>query len=1211
MQPVIFSNQYSPDPSFYINEDSTSPGWSAYMFKGVKPKATISLDDSWNNGTTGSAYIFSNQAPKNLEDFFKNLQMLIINLAKAEYYFIWLRDPDSKLTGDNTDAIIVTSEAGGLKLQTVNINIGGYIYLSLLQNCTIDYSKDLQHFKINKSFGDIIFTNSLNSTDSEIDPHCVYLPFSGNTRGTFRFDMTMNGVNDITGYEVGLRYYYLDSSDANKVVTIKFPIVDTSYTSAITFQVSLDPLDQLNSKPEGTLRTFLALKDNQASIESYFRTSFGHQLDLSPKVDWLSNPDGVPYDIPSSTGAKLVFSCQKRDEHNIYGDSGAFYLVPQGYFHLRLDKTIDETSPVHDLMCGLSGIETVSFIPRNTNYLGDYLSFMPNQAAFSPVFPLPIVPETGIEEDQADEKANNNSAILLNNTYFTSWLTVLAADDRPDSACVVKENNNIRYLAQPKGGPLFNKLSNPKLLSFFQPTTANIMQLPKPVYFPLAAYTGIELTKPPNQPSKVDIEHYEQQIINPWRKSTIASVAIKQQAELQTGRLGKHLRTFKIKDLASTSAPNNINSTTAQGLFVNVDPTDDSWKFLALAKNRKTPHGDPITMQFKALGATLKSAFQTNQQFLVVSLNNTDPNSKGKKILGEFDNEMMIEGWPFIINVPEDEPSGDIKNVLIFKFCEGKLLDRVQNPKLWTSAENFNQSDDNFKKLSGWLTEYVKDGFNKGIGVNADPNFINFASKVNDPNWNGILALKTDISLIDFPQSLKGLIAGIDLTRFNAHHFGINANHVAPDSVTGELTMSDKSSLFGLINYVDEEFSQFDGNLERYKVAEARNELQNYYFKVLTLKVLFQNSKLESFQSYIQLSINNMFDNKVNVVSNENILILDGSYEDHGGTPVYSFTQTADNKLHLKNSVLYGVEILRASFTTLNTKDDPSDDIKTRFSLMGYMNFVKVNGIDLLSFGSPPNDEDGTPAFNSNQGLNYSNLGITMDFTLDPDAQAVSNKIFTFDPSYMSFDMSQSTSRKSSFYQHFPVQLSGITNGDDGSLPADQGYLSVSTPNLELSTPNGDWYGLECNLDMGTLGDLAGNAGLNSSLLINWGTGENAGVSVSVKLPGVNAKSKMFSLQGVLNLDIDAITLQMGEIKNDKGEVTGEGYLMMFTNIAMKLLSLKFPPGGDINFYLFGNPDNDAVPSSLGWYAAYQKNNSDDSKPTGENNSKTLPNLDG
>ena len=79
-----------------------------------------------------------------------------------------------------------------------------------------------------------------------------------------------------------------------------------------------------------------------------------------------------------------------------------------------------------------------------------------------------------------------------------------------------------------------------------------------------------------------------------------------------------------------------------------------------------------------------------------------------------FDNEMTIEGWPFVLEVPEKKQTSSYSNVLIFKFCKGTMLDRLQAPKLWTQADDFNAVEaGGLNNLSAWLTDYVQEGIDK------------------------------------------------------------------------------------------------------------------------------------------------------------------------------------------------------------------------------------------------------------------------------------------------------------------------------------------------------------------------------------------------------------------------------------------------------------------------------------------------------------------
>ena len=93
-------------------------------------------------------------------------------------------------------------------------------------------------------------------------------------------------------------------------------------------------------------------------------------------------------------------------------------------------------------------------------------------------------------------------------------------------------------------------------------------------------------------------------------------------------------------------------------------------------------------------------------------------------------------------------------------------------------------------------------------------------------------------------------------------------------------------------------------------------------------------------------------------------------------------------------------------------------------------------------------------------------------------------------------------------------------------------------------------------------------------------------------VPGWHGSSSLFSLQNVLKLSIGTIRL----FANPDPVAGTTAYLIKFNNIALKVLSKQLPPNGRIGMYLFGDPNrhgqpvDDPAQSSLGWYAAYQKN---------------------
>ncbi|HEU4389294.1 MAG TPA: hypothetical protein VFV34_15935, partial [Blastocatellia bacterium] len=548
-----------------------------------------------------------------------------------------------------------------------------------------------------------------------------------------------------------------------------------------------------------------------------------------------------------------------------------------------------------------------------------------------------------------------------------------------------------------------------------------------------------------------------------------------------------------------------------------------------------------------------------------------------------FNNSMRLGEWAFQINLPAGSVFGDYRNVLIFKFTTGKLSDLIKNPRKWTNPKDFNNSDNNeLLFVSQWLQDYIDQARQLAVG---DPFYRNFIRIVDTDSWNGILALKVDIPVSQFPPSLKGLLGGIDVSKLNAHHLGIEVNYVT-DTGTG-LSAGD-SSIFALISYMDPAYASqlANGGSADRPVPSAPGDFD---FKVLSLQVVFENSAIKGFSSKVQVTANKWFGDNVTGLAADlagglsNSVVLNGTYEDHDGTPTFAFTSEGNDVFLLGSNILGAINILKAQFNTLTDPNAPQGLVKSRFSFVGRMNFRPVKGFDLFSFGSSWSGGQPDPG----DGLLFSNLFITMSFDLGAPAA----RTFGFDPSSVTFDLKESVARPTSLYSNFPITLLGLVRSDDGKSPSDLGYLPVSTKGASLAGLSGSWYGLRFQLDMGTLGALAGQAGLIAAPIFAWSAGsgttspDSFNAYVGISLPGgAGGQAKLFSLQGILRLSIKDIQWMSGTTQEG-----GQAYMMKFTDIGLQFLGIKFPPSGNTVFFLFGDPDPNQPKSNLGWYAAYAK----------------------
>jgi hypothetical protein len=1207
---ALFSNTNSVDKSIYVSTTATN-GWVAILLPEGLSRAedTITLLEA---STLNCYYLFGVAAPTNEDTFVSSIRSFLESSRSTSFKNLtlaWLYDIDADPTEDNTLVMgLVMDTSGNIKVgQTFNYKPGNNFASLRITNNTVvtlepeDAPTDFQFAYA--STVNIVFEATNYGSGSLLNQD-LSIPLSGAGPGTLRFLLGLDLAKDIDAYGIGIKFYSSKTGET-AVQTYDYPLLEKTDTDTYAMcQVQLAPLDIQNQQYTGALSTYFALtgqtldaKNNElaTNLASYFALNTGYAVSLVPKADFDTGDAPKNNLYANADSGRFVLKAPDADA------TKRFELQIEGDFYLDVGSTakqhLDENGQL-DFMPGLSGTETISFTPyanKSGVISGSCIRFLSGQAAFAEDFPPPPV-------DMA--KPGTPTPTLATN-YSTSWGNIV--DDTPQ---------NVQYVSQPRGAslyargngvsPLINGKTN--LLGFFEPS----FDMPETVSVPMAPYLSLDTVV-------ADANTLESQVLSNERKSIIV-------AALPSSRAHKSLA----KRSMLAAAPTDYTpATTPQGLVTHV-LNAGNWSLLNLGQNDVSSGATPeyvypdsqtptnpsqYQLGFVNLSRELQNAFMSNQQFLVMTQKNylgdlfSDSGLTGGTTTTQsiFNNKMSIVDWPFDINIDTSNSYANYNNVILFKFCDGSLLDWVKNPGTWTQANTFNTvgaADDDaayqqLVAISTWIQNYIADAeeaYQYGLQhpeTNQAKLYENFHNIVNQPNWNGVLVLKADIDLQEFPQQLKGLISGIDLTRFNAHHFGIEINKV--NATASAVEMEKNSSLFGLINYLDTAYQSqlLQGVNPEKPVPPVQGA--TYDFKVLQLQVLFENTSIKLFQSKVQLCMNKLFSDKVTNTNNPlgaqklNSVVLDGTYQDHDGTPVYIFENNYDNLFYFDSNILKNVEITKIQFNTLTT-DPNATEIKSNFSMWGFLNFEaletttaatktapeKTVTLDAFSFGNPI---DG----NYQNGLNYSSLYIDMSFKLATPSVVA----YGFDASKIAFSSNQSSARPTSLYPNFALQINNLVSGKKDALPSTLGYLQLNTPGVNLSGLSGDWYGLEMTLNMGTPGELASSLDFNSSLLIAWNPGGKASDTaynafIGIKLPGTSSNAKLLSLQGVLKLSID--TLKLEYIADD------ESYMMTLSNIALKFLGiLKLPPGGSTNFLLFGNPKKGATAKSLGWYAAYNK----------------------
>lgn len=1148
-------------------------GWCGYIFNGsgTPPESGVSLEDlfpkvspAFQNGI----FVFCPQAPNVTDETSANtFSTAILNCLISQfgtqgsfnyYAMLWLHDA-TLIESSAMDVITFSYTSFYSVVSPLSYNPSQDVSLAISSSspCSLDPNGVMFNF-FNSNFSNPTLTLNTQFTSNFKNPiQNIYVPTAGPLMGCLVFDVTVPSDNfDFPANNVAINYFYPGQSEvANR---FEYPLFNPIQSpSQANYYMSFDPNNQLNH--DDLLRTFIVPTGDSGAetiLPSAFSTDSGLQVGLSPQKNSLVYPDTTLIWMPQAVTGMFVYI------NNQQGEGINYDLVPQGQFNMSLwNQPLAVPGTSLNLLCGLSGLETFSFQPATSNYGGDTLNFSAKEAAYASVY---VPPSQGSAQ---------SGAAVLNKTYTTSW-------------AAISNGNTIgnTYYSQPTGASLYasgygvNK-TTASLLGFFEPVACVLKSASALIYVPMAPYRLLELN---DNADEEDYSDFEIKVLSTNRKSLLEptiKVMLLQNRQL---KLEQNASDGGEKDLSTL-----VYSTSPQGLLVQVDTTSNQWEQLILASNINVNEASEpvITMEFLDLTPTLQSAFQTNQQFLVMSWNKpVTPNGQDYVLYGvdtnsnNFSNEMVIEGWPFRASLPTSDPNGVFTNVMIYKFCEGTLLDRINDSSKWTSPDVFNSTENgNLELLQSWVTNYCNTAIQKYN--NGDANYYQFSTIIQDPNWNGILLLKCDIDVQNFPPELQGLLAGIDLSRFYGHHFGINVNHIST-AADGKLSMNPVSSLFGLIDYTDPVFDQYGDNITTY-LENVANPPGDYNYKVLSLKVLFANSAIQNFNSYVQLAINNLFGSVVAPVDNSNIIIFTGAYENQNGIPNYTFNETGDNLLALNSNILNGVEIVKANFVTEQPQNQSNATMVTvKFSFWGFLNFSEQD-FDLYSFGSPLNSLSKNQLI-SGDGLSYSNMAIDMSFALETS----SVQVFNFDVRQMAFDLGQSNWRSASLYGHFPLQLTGILTGDTTNQPSSQGYIPLPIPGMVgSSTWAGTWYGLVFNLNMGTMGALTNALGFNSTMMMVWTTGASGQMGAMLQLPGLSTQSKTLSLQGVLNLNIGNLQLQSAENQDAEKSMA---YMLSMNQITLKFLSFSFPPSGAVNFYLFGDPDANAQPSSLGWYLGYQ-----------------------
>lgn len=591
-----------------------------------------------------------------------------------------------------------------------------------------------------------------------------------------------------------------------------------------------------------------------------------------------------------------------------------------------------------------------------------------------------------------------------------------------------------------------------------------------------------------------------------------------------------------------------VTAVTPGGLEASFVREDDveRWEAVEIARLLATVPGNSGKLRFageQGIVEPLRSALLTSQQFLVVS----DPAAIRPFFSGD-DARAMLRGWEFLLDPASWADHGTI---LIVKNTPATMQSLLGDTGAWTSAGAFNRNVAAVSRRLLAIAEEarasLKDGRESLARLSGEdepltePDLAFFVNTVLDsPAWTGTLLLSAGLGR--FPNDLAGMRAGIDPTRLYAHHLGVTQT---PFTTLAEL-QNRSSSMFGLIRY--------DSS------GQARGNGLEYVFRVRELGVRFADSDIRDFRATVDLSLGPVFGQRATLDDGRPAVSeMVGARHRRGEDDVYAFTAAEPIRLRLGTGPLQGIDLLQGEFATESVSPEPGGMTKTVFNFAGTLRF------DLVTSGQQDYD---LFAFDE---LAFSNLAIHMDFRNDQPRKPT----YAFSIGNLQLSESLSRARRASLYAGLPLKLGQLIEGT--GKPDALGNMTVQLPDPPRKLPK-TWYGLTQILDMGSLSDIAGTAGLEAKILVAWGP--SAGqfyVGLNISGLGLSGSASELSLLGVLKLKVYALSLRH----------QGEQWALLMHGMTLGVFSKTLPPGGAFEFYVFGMPDPSGSANSLGWYGAW------------------------
>lgn len=921
------------------------------------------------------------------------------------------------------------------------------------------------------------------------------------------------------------------------------------------------------------------------SLKSNFFSSHGHSVRLIP-VPLAPDNGGSPCFRLSPQAQKFDQRPGDRTDWASMQLQGAFDVELEGISSFK-SKAIDgeEFVPAAEnlgVVLGLRNGENASLSAEGQGRI-----------VFEPYLPA-LRPNEGekffeVADQAASEDASDDideKPILVNlksgqsgiAAHSTSWVRFETREGKEST--VVAEAENFKTLTEVDIGEISNNIADRRLkhtpLRLFQagPEIEDRVAIP---VLPFAEEPVVEMPKDKSDPK--------------YKSPSFESIFLSRERRKYLTPFSEHEQSLELK-----KSLDKVVSFRETPLGFELDTVNGKPEKIVFARTRSG--NTELECALQNQGEARKTVDAVMREKLFIVANKLSASDEFKFLI-----RMNIANWgfefPFQLDSESEENDVELDRdaLIIIKGVSGKLMDLMKAPGLWTSKSNFlsgNTASSRIAKAKEAFdhaveaAEQIKAEFDEQYGVGARNPADRFLELIDDPEFYGVIILKTPVLPADLPDQIKGLMGGLDKP-LRAHHLGIDLRRRDTDE-NGE--QGKESALFGLVYHAaDDDTPKLSGNpAEQASDAQWRFESEQDAFglSVNRLYVEFSNSEIEVFRARIRVAIDEVFGYKIDLTGNDPeedpYFELEGAYETKivGGQRVesYSFLAIVDRVRKFGEKAIFDeIKISSLGFKTESVYVVGGETrVETRLIADAEVKFGNIGEENLLGIS----------------GVRCRNLGIELDFNL----KEVVDQIFCrFSASGLTINFDEAD-LGDSIFSSLPFKLRAFEWWENGVDLDRLGFFKLLSNGDEHKTDVMLNYGLMFNLDLGSLGAIAKDLGdFKFDLLFGWKHGrgdpgdseKGTNWSFGMKFSGAGGNELDLGIQDVIRLR--ARRYGLSKIKSGPAEGM---YFLYGLDTQLKLFDTPIPLEGNMSVFLFVDPKSlfdTGKRSPIGWFTSFSNQN--------------------